>query len=68
MRSMRRRLGRIGLVLVLLVAAAVAWEPSRVAIQTAVLLPNLLGVGPRPLDLFSEPPARSSIAYRSTAP
>jgi dienelactone hydrolase len=64
MPRMRLRLVRIGLVLVLLVSAAVAWEPSRVAIQTAVLLPNLLGVGPRPLDLFSEPPVRSSITYR----
>ena len=65
MRPMRRRLARFGLVLAILVALAVAWEPSRVAIQTAVLLPNLLGAGPRPLDLFSEAPARSTISYRS---
>jgi acetyl esterase/lipase len=65
---MRRRLLRVGVVLLLLIAGAVAWEPSRVAMQTAVLLPNLLGIGPRPLDLFSEAPVRSSIEYRPTAP
>jgi acetyl esterase/lipase len=64
MRPMRRRLGRVGLVLAILLALAVAWEPSRVALQTAALLPNLLGAGPRPLDLFSEAPARSTISYR----
>jgi dienelactone hydrolase len=65
---MRRRSLRIVAVLLLLVAAAVAWEPSRVAMQTAVLLPNLLGIGPRPLDLFSEAPVRSSIEYRTPQP
>ena len=68
MPSMGRRLVRIGLVVVLLVAAAVAWEPSRVAMQTTVLLPSLLGIGPRPLDAFSEAPARSSITYRTADP
>lgn len=52
----------------LVLAAAMAWEPSRVAMQTAVLLPNLLGIGPRPLDLFSAAPNRSSIEYRTTEP
>jgi acetyl esterase/lipase len=65
---MRRRLLRVAVVLVVLIAGAVAWEPSRVALQTTVLLPNLLGIGPRPLDLFSERPMRSSIEYRPTAP
>jgi acetyl esterase/lipase len=59
---------RIGVVLILLAAGALAWEPSRVTVQTAVLLPNLLGIGPRPLDLFSAAPARSSIEYRTSAP
>ena len=39
------RLRRIGLVLLVLAAAVVAWEPTRVGLQTAVLLPNLLGAG-----------------------
>src|SRR5918994_7079775 len=68
MRPMRRRLGRIGLVLAILLALAVAWEPSRVALQTALLLPNLLGAGPRPLDLFSDAPTRSTISYRPSVP
>jgi len=63
-----RRLRRIGLVLLLLAAVLVAWEPSRVAIQTAVLLPNLLDAGPKPLNLFSEAPQRASLPYRTPAP
>lgn len=61
-----RPLTRIGLVAVVVVALLVAWEPTRVAIQTAVLLPNLLDAGPRPLDLFSEAPQRSSVEYRAS--
>jgi dienelactone hydrolase len=63
-----RRLRRIGLVLLILVAVLVAWEPSRVAIQTAVLLPNLLDAGPKPLNLFSEAPRRTSVPYRAAEP
>jgi len=59
-----RRLRRIGLVLLVLLVVAVAWEPTRVAIQTAVMLPNLLDAGPKPLILFSEDPVRSSLPYR----
>lgn len=61
-----RRLRRIGLVLLVLVVVAVAWEPTRVAIQTAVMLPNLLDAGPKPLNLFSEDPVRSSLPYRAS--
>jgi acetyl esterase/lipase len=61
-----RRLRRIGMVLLVLAVLLVAWEPSRVAMQTAVLLPNLLDAGPKPLNLFSEAPRRSSVAYRPT--
>jgi acetyl esterase/lipase len=61
------RLRRIGLLLAVLIAALVAWEPSRVAIQTAIMLPNLLGAPIRPLDLFSAPPVRSAVPYSSTA-
>src|SRR5918994_1863136 len=63
-----RRLRRIGLVLLVLVVVLVAWEPSRVAIQTAVLLPNLLDAGPKPLNLFSDAPQRSSLPYRTAEP
>ena len=61
-----RRLRRIGMVLLVLAVLLVAWEPSRVAMQTAVLLPNLLDAGPKPLNVFSEAPQRSSVAYRPT--
>jgi dienelactone hydrolase len=61
------RLRRIGLLLALLVAGLIAWEPSRVAIQTAVMLPNLLGAPIRPLDLFSAAPVRAAVPYSSTA-
>ncbi len=60
-----RRLRRIGLLLLAIAVLAVAWEPSRVAIQTAALLPNLLDAGPKPLNLFSEAPVRSSLPYRA---
>jgi acetyl esterase/lipase len=60
-----RWLRRIGLVLLVLALLAVAWEPTRVAIQTAVMLPNLLDAGPKPLNLFSEDPVRSSVPYRA---
>lgn len=63
-----RRLRRIGLVLLVLAVVLVAWEPSRVAIQTAVLLPNLLDAGPKPLNLFSETPQRTSLPYRTATP
>ena len=60
------RLVRIGLVLVVVIAALVVWEPSRVAIQTAIMLPNLLGAPVRPLDLFSSSPVRATVPYSST--
>ncbi|MEP6681053.1 MAG: hypothetical protein ABJB65_06195 [Chloroflexota bacterium] len=59
------RLRRAGLLLALLIVGLVAWEPSRVAIQTAVMLPNLLGAPVRPLDLFSAAPLRSTVPYGS---
>ena len=60
------RLRRIGMVLLVLAVVLVAWEPSRVAMQTAVMLPNLLDAGPKPLHLFSAAPLRSSVPYRPT--
>jgi acetyl esterase/lipase len=59
-----RRFRRIGLVLLVLALLAVACEPTRVAIQTGVMLPNLLNAGPKPLYLFSADPVRSSVPYR----
>ncbi len=60
------RLRRTGLLLAVLIAVLVAWEPSRVAIQTAIMLPNLLGAPIRPLDLFSAAPVRSAVPYSTT--
>jgi dienelactone hydrolase len=57
---------RIGLLLLVLVVVMVAWEPTRVAMQTAVMLPNMLGSGPQPLTLFSPEPRRTSLPYRSS--
>ena len=62
-----RWLRRIGIGLLVLAVALVAWEPTRVAMQTAVMLPNMLGAGPQPLTLLSPTPQRSSLPYR-TAP
>jgi len=55
-------------VLLVLAVLLVSWEPTRVAFQTAVLLPNLLDAGPKPLNVFSEAPVRSSLPYRAAEP
>lgn len=60
-----RSLRRIGLALLLVLVALAAWEPTRVAMQTAVMLPNLLDAGPKPLNLFSQAPIRTSVPYRT---
>jgi acetyl esterase/lipase len=60
-----RWLRRIGLVLLVVAVALVAWEPTRVGVQTAVMLPNLLDAGPKPLNLFSEAPRRTALPYRA---
>jgi dienelactone hydrolase len=52
-------------VTLVVVVLAIAWEPTRVGLQTAVLLPNLLDAGPKPLSVFSEAPRRSSLPYRA---
>ena len=62
-----RWLRRIGLVLLVFAVAMVAWEPTRVALQTAVMLPNMLDAGPQPLTLFSPTPRRLSVPYRAAA-
>lgn len=45
--------------------AAVAWKPSRVALQTLLLIPSLVDAGPQPLELFAPAPRRESLPYRS---
>jgi dienelactone hydrolase len=62
------RVRRIGLVILVLAVLLVAWEPSRVAIQTAAMLPSLLDAGPKPLEIFSEEPRRESLPYRAGEP
>jgi acetyl esterase/lipase len=62
----RRRIALILLALLLLAAALVVWKPSRVTMQTAVLLPSLVGAGPQPLKLFSAEPVRETLRYRSS--
>lgn len=57
---------RIAVALLAVVVLAVAWEPSRVAIQTAAMLPGMLGSPVRPLDWFSDEPRRSSVPYRAS--
>lgn len=61
---MRSRGRRFLFVVLLLVVAIVAWEPARVTVQTLVLLPNLLDVGPKPLNWFSGTPSVTTLPYR----
>jgi dienelactone hydrolase len=61
-----RWLRRIGIGVLLLVVVLTAWEPSRVALQTALMLPNMLGSGPQLLGLVTPTPTRISVPYRST--
>lgn len=59
---MRVRWRRIGLAILVLLGLLLAWEPSRVAMQTALLLPTLIDAG-RPLNLVTAPPVRSTVPY-----
>lgn len=60
-----RWLRRIGLTLLVVLALTVAWQPTRVAYQTAAMLPSMLGAGPQPLPLLTRPPQRMSLPYRA---
>ena len=60
-----RRLGLIVLSLLMLLAAAVAWKPSRVTLQTLLLVPSLVDAGPQPLQLLTPTPRRETLRYRS---
>lgn len=62
-----RWLRRIGLTLLAILLLLTAWEPTRVALQTGVMLPSMLGSGPQPLPLFTKPPQRMSLPYRAVA-
>jgi dienelactone hydrolase len=61
------RLRRIGILVAVGLVLLALWEPTRVGLQTAVLLPNLLGSGPQPLTLLSDTPQRSAVPYRPGA-
>ena len=60
-----RWLRRIGLTLLAVMLLMTAWEPTRVALQTAVMLPSMLGAGPQALPLFTKAPRRMSVPYRA---
>ena len=60
-----RRLGVIVLSLLVLLVAAVAWKPSRVTLQTLLLVPSLVDVGPQPLHVLAPTPRRETLRYRS---
>src|SRR5690606_9288085 len=60
-----RRAGRIGLVILAVLVVMVACEPTRVGLQTAIMLPNMLGSGPQVLSAFSDAPQRTPIVYRT---
>ena len=59
--TLRRRLV---IALIVVIALLVAWEPTRVAFQTAAMLPSLLDAGPKPLELLGEDPQRRTVTYR----
>jgi hypothetical protein len=67
--SRRRRWGRrlaVGVAAVAIAAMlAIAWKPSRVALQALVMLPSLVDAGPQPLRWFSAAPRRETMSYRS---
>jgi acetyl esterase/lipase len=60
-----RRLGLAVLALVVIIGAGLAWKPSRVTLQTLLLVPSLVDAGPQPLQLLDPPPRRESVRYRS---
>ena len=60
-----RRLGLTFLALAMLLGVAIAWKPSRVTLQTLLLVPSLVDAGPQPLEVFAPAPRRGSLPYRS---
>lgn len=55
---------RIGLTILAILLLMTAWEPTRVGLQTAVMLPSMLGSGPQALPFLTKPPVRASLPYR----
>jgi len=53
------------LALTVLVAGAILWKPSRVTLQTFLLVPSLVDAGPQPLELLAPAPRRETLPYRS---
>lgn len=64
---MTRGLRRFLLVLFILAILIVAIKPARVAVQTLVMLPNLLDAGVKPLNVFSATPSRTTLPYRESS-
>src|SRR5918998_1717838 len=60
-----RWLRRIGLLVLVVVVAMTAWEPTRVALQTALMLPSMLGSPVQPLGIVTSAPVRTSVPYRA---
>jgi acetyl esterase/lipase len=60
-----RWLRRVGIGVLVLVVVLTAWEPTRVALQTALALPSMLGSGPQVLGLVTPNPQRVSVPYRA---
>jgi len=55
----------VALVLAVLIGAGLAWKPSRVTLQTLLVIPSLVDAGPQPLQLLAAPPQRITLPYRS---
>lgn len=64
---MRQRWRFIGTGLLVAATVVLAWQPARVAVQTAFLVPSILDAGPRPLDWLTAPPHRQTLAWRTDA-
>jgi acetyl esterase/lipase len=64
-RGWPRRLSLALLTVLVVLGAGLAWKPSRVTLQTLLLVPSLVDAGPQPLALFAATPRRESLPYRS---
>ena len=53
------------LALTVLIGAALLWKPSRVTLQTLILVPSLVDAGPQPLLMLARAPHRETLPYRS---
>lgn len=62
---MRRRLHLVTIGLSVAAVLVLAWQPARVAVQTAFLVPSILDAGPRPLDWLTAAPRRETVTWRT---